>query len=234
MKQPRQFARTRRFSVSALTLMVAAPLLLAGCLQGSNIHQPTHRLNPVKVAESVERLELYARPNGLELSARDEFAVQTFLRSYTAEGSGPIYINRPANALTGQGVIQTDALLTRLMAASAIRPDAVQSGEYYSRPGDPAPVVLSYRTLKAISQDCSRLGDLSQTYGNGVTPEFGCFASANLAAMISDPRQLIEPYASDTPNAQRRQVVYDRYIQGSSTASERPEGQSVSSQEAGG
>ncbi|MEM9600026.1 MAG: CpaD family pilus assembly lipoprotein [Pseudomonadota bacterium] len=234
MKTCRQSGRLSVLSARMLTVTLAAPLFLAGCLQGSTINQPTHRLNPVKVAESVERLELYARPNGLELSARDEFAVQQFLHAYAANGSGPIYINRPANGLNGQGVLQTNALLTRLMAATAIRPDAVQSGEYYSRPGDPAPVVLSYRTLKAISQDCSRLGDLSQTYGNSVTPEFGCFASANLAAMITDPRQLIEPYASDTPNAQRRQVVYDRYIQGNSTASERPEGQSVSSQEAGG
>lgn len=229
-----QSSRFAVASVRSLAVAIAAPLFLAGCLQGSNVHQPTHRMNPVQVAESVERLELYARPNGLELSARDEFAVQDFLHGYRTNGSGPIYINRPAGTLTGQGVMQTNALLTRLMAETAIAPGRVQSGEYYSRPGDPAPVVISYRTLKAISQDCSRLGDLSRTYSNGVTPEFGCFASANLAAMITDPRQLIEPYASDTPNAQRRQVVYDRYIQGTSTASETPEGQSVSSQDVGG
>jgi pilus assembly protein CpaD len=88
--------------------------------------------------------------------------------------------------------------------------------------------------LRAVSQDCSSQSDLSVTYRNSVTPEFGCFASANLAAMISDPRQLIEPYATQSPNAQRRQVVYDRYIQGTSTASERPEGQQQSSQQAGG
>jgi type IV pilus biogenesis protein CpaD/CtpE len=52
--------------------------------------------------------------------------------------------------------------------------------------------------------------------------------------MITDPRQLIEPYTMQAPNAQRRQVVYDRYINGQSTASERPEGQMQSSQEAGG
>lgn len=223
-----------RKTYSFLTLAVAASALLGGCLQGGTLPEPTHRLNPVKVAESVERLELYARPSGLELSARDEYAVSAFLESYVAQGSGPIYINRPEAALDQQGVKQTDALLHRLMMRSGIRPEASQSGTYHTRPGDPAPVVLSYRTLRAVPQDCSHLGDLTITHRNSVTPEFGCFASANLAAMITDPRQLIEPYAMDAPNARRRQVVYDRYIQGTSTASERPEGQAQSSQEAGG
>lgn len=219
---------------SGLALALMAPALLAGCLQGGTLSEPTHRLHPVKVAESVERLELYARPNGLELSTRDEYAVSSFLEAYTAQGSGPIYINRPASAAHTQGIKQTDALIDRLMSRNGIRPGSAQSGTYYSRPGDPAPVVISYRTLRAVSQDCTAQSDLSVTHRNSVTPEFGCFASANLAAMISDPRQLIEPYATQPPNAQRRQVVYDRYINGESTASERPEGQMQSSQEAGG
>lgn len=222
------------FKTSGLAMALAAPALLSGCLQGGTLPEPTHRMHPIKVAESVERLELYARPNGLELSQRDEYAVRNFLEAYSASGSGPIYINRPASATHTQGIRQTDALIDRLMSHTGIRPGSAQSGTYYSRPGDPAPVVISYRTLKAVSHDCSASSDLSVTHRNSVAPEFGCFASANLAAMISDPRQLIEPYATQPPNAQRRQVVYDRYIEGTSTASERPEGQLQSSQESGG
>lgn len=222
------------FKTSGLALALAAPALLSGCLQGGTLSEPTHRLHPVKVAESVERLELYARPDGLELSQRDEFAVSAFLEAYAAQGSGPIYINRPASAAHTQGIRQTDALIDRLMSRNGIHLGSAQSGTYYSRPGDPAPVVISYRTLRAVPQDCSSQSDLSVTHRNSVTPEFGCFASANLAAMITDPRQLIEPYAMQAPNAQRRQVVYDRYIEGQSTASQRPEGQQQSSQQAGG
>lgn len=214
--------------------LVAGSVLLTGCLQGGATFEPTHRLNPVRVAESIERLELYARPNGLELSKRDEYAVANFIEAYKAQGSGPLYINRPASALNTAGVSQTNALIDRLMSHSGLNPVSAQSGTYYTRPGDPAPVVISYRTLQAIPQDCTGVGDLTQTGNNSVMPEFGCFASANLAAMISDPRQLIEPYASQAPNAQRRQVVYDRYIDGASTASDRPDGQRVSSQSSGG
>lgn len=214
--------------------LMATPVLLAGCLQGGHLPEPTHRMNPVKVAESVERLELYARPDGLELSQRDEYAVAAFLDAYRAQGSGPIYINRPASAANSQGVRDTNALVDRLMSRAGISLATAQAGTYHTRPGDPAPVILSYRTLRAVPQDCANLLSLHDTHMNSVTPEFGCFASANLAAMISDPRQLIEPYTTQSPNAQRRQVVYDRYIEGVSTASERPEGQRQSSQESGG
>ncbi|MGB3456486.1 MAG: CpaD family pilus assembly lipoprotein [Litorimonas sp.] len=225
---------TARRHTSAMALALCAPLLLAGCLQGGHLAEPTHRLNPVKVAESVERMELYARPDGLVLSQRDEYAVARFLQGYAASGSGPIYVNRPAASAGTPGLAQTDALIDRLMSHAGLSLASAQSGTYYSRPGDPAPVVLSYRTLRAVPQDCASLGSISALHTNSVTAEFGCFASANLAAMISDPQQLLEPYPTQPPNAQRRQVVYDRYIEGTSTASERPEGQRVSSQESGG
>ena len=64
------------------------------------------------------------------------------------------------------------------------------------------------------------MGSLTDTYSNQPQGGFGCFQSANLAAMITDPRQLLEPYASGQPNAQRRQVIYDRYIQGEPTAAQ--------------
>lgn len=64
------------------------------------------------------------------------------------------------------------------------------------------------------------MDNLTSTYNNQPHKTFGCFHSANLAAMITDPRQLLEPYAPGTPNAQRRQVIYDRYIEGQPTAAE--------------
>ena len=95
------------------------------------------------------------------------------------------------------------------MAQAGMNPNAVQTGQYSSHPGAPAPVVVSYRTLRAIPQDCRELDSLTDNYSNQPHGTFGCFQSANLAAMVTDPRQLLEPYALGQPNAQRRQVIYD-------------------------
>ena len=200
----------------ALTTIIG----LSACAVPTKSFQPVQMRNAVQVAESVERLELYTRPNGLELSARDKLAVAQFLDGYARSGDGPLYVNRPANALTGLGTQQAEAVIRGLMAQNGLGGNAIQSGQYPSRPGAPAPVVVSYRTLRAIPQDCREMGSLTDTYSNQTHSTFGCFQSANLAAMVTDPRQLLEPYASGQPNAQRRQVIYDKYIQGETTAAQ--------------
>jgi pilus assembly protein CpaD len=200
--------------------VVAAVIGLAGCATPSQTFAPTAMRNAVQVAESVERLELYSRPNGMELSARDKLAVAQFLDGYARSGDGPLYVNRPANALSGLGTQQAEAVIRGLMAQGGLNTSAIQTGQYANQRGAPAPVVVSYRTLRAIPQDCSDMGSLTNTYSNQPHSGFGCFASANLAAMVTDPRQLLEPYASGQPNAQRRQVVYDKYIQGEPTAAQ--------------
>lgn len=195
---------------------------LSACVAQPN---PMYRItenNPIKVAESIERLELYARPDGLELSARDRFAVSQFLEAYRANGDGPLYINMPSVAKSTMGAQQTQTMLQTMVAQSGINPQALQSGEYQSSPRVPSPVIVSYRTLRAIPADCRYMNSLSHTSENTPYSSFGCSQSSNLAAMVSDPRQLLEPYATSSPNSQRRTVVYDKYIQGESTASERP------------
>lgn len=197
---------------------LTAVLGLSACAAPSKTFKPTHLRNPVQVAESIERLELYSRPNGMELSARDKLAVAQFLDGYGRSGDGPLYVNRPTNALSGLGTQQAESVIRGLMAQGGLNPAAVQTGQYATAPGVPAPVVVSYRTLRAIPQDCRQMGNLTNTYSNQPREMFGCFQSANLAAMVTDPRQLLEPYAAGQPNAQRRQVIYDKYIQGEVTA----------------
>lgn len=201
------------------TVMLSA-LGLAACATPAPTLKPTHIRNAVQVAESIERLELYTRPNGLELSARDTLAVAQFIDGYARSGEGPLFISRPANALSGLGTQQAEAKVRQLMAQGGLNPAALQAGQYASAPGAPAPVVVSYLTLRAIPQDCREMNSLSSTYSNQPHSSFGCYQSANLAAMISDPRQLLEPYTMGTPNAQRRQVVYDKYIAGTPTSAQ--------------
>ena len=71
--------------------VLTAILGLSACAAPSELHeQPTTR-NAIQVAESIERLELYTRPNGLELSARDKLAVAQFLDGYGRTGDCLLY-----------------------------------------------------------------------------------------------------------------------------------------------
>lgn len=209
------------------SVCLGSTVLLAGCYSspaGQMVPSTFH--NQIQISESIERLELYSRPGGMELSARDQDAVTQFIATYGQFGDGPLYINMPAAAQNGMGTQQA-AQIVRQAALQMGVGGAIQSGQYQTRPGSPAPVVVSYRRLKTIAQNCRQLGDLMSTDNNMASPQWGCSHNANLAAMVQNPRQLLEPYAMGPSNAERRLQVHDKYIAGELTASEFPERQVV-------
>ena len=214
---------------TALGVAMAAPLvLLGGCLQGPDLPPAAFR-NPVTVADSLERLELYPRRDGMDLSARDRSAMAGFLAGYGRGGSGPILIHAPDGAGAGAAAAKSEVRMA--MAAVGLGDAPVSTKSYPARPGAPAPVVVSYRRLKTVLPDCGALAtDLRITGRNVPTPAWGCAHASNLAAMVADPEQFLGPYPTTAPDAARRMVIYDKYIEGSPTGAAAPAGQKVSSQ----
>ena len=223
--------KTPTFSHVKLAVIAASLCgysVLTGCSTPQASHGPVANWSDIQIAESVERLELYARPDGLSLSARDETAVAQFLQNYGRFGDGPLYINMPGHPSAQRGAAATQTLVRRLMAEVGLRGAPIQAGQYQTAPQSPAPVIVSYRRLKTVPHDCQRQGNLTLTYNNQPYEGFGCSYYANLGAMIEDPRQLLEPYPLAPSDMQRRMTVYDKYIKGESPASEQPDRQEVS------
>lgn len=200
-------------------------IVMAGCQTPTPSAGPTPFNHKIQIAESIERLELYTRPTGLELSARDQMAVTQFLETYSRQGEGPVYINTPSSSAHGIGAQQAQAIIRQNLAAIGLHGAPVHTGQYQAGYGAPAPVVVSYRTLKTVPQDCRQLGNMTDTYNNQPYSNFGCSQSSNMAAMIQDPRQLLQPYDMTVPDSQRRQTIYDKYIKGENPASKQPDRQ---------
>jgi len=215
--------------IKSLMTVGLASALLASCSTQRPQELPLFLKNPIQVAESVERLELYARPDGMSLSARDQDAVATFLSAYARYGDGPLYINMPSQG--NAGTFQTQGMVKTMMAQIGLAGVPIQEGQYQTAHYGPSPVVVSYRRLKTLPQDCTIRDSLAYTRTNQPYRQFGCSASANLAAMIDDPRQLLAPYALGEPDMRRRMTVYDKYIKGENPASQHPDRQEISSSE---
>ena len=209
--------------VSAIALTIGA------CSVPQESYAPMNGRFPIEIAESVERLELYARPDGLVLSARDQDAVAQFIGNYAAHGDGPLHINVPSRSDMTGGTQQTKSLIENNLAMFGLSAAQVQSGSYPSGTG-PSPVIVSYRRLKALPRDCRHLGDLTLTHNNQPYDTYGCAYHSNLAAMISDPRQLLEPRPLAPAETARRITVFDKYLNGESPASTQPARQEISAE----
>ncbi len=217
--------KSTRFVISIAIVAV----LVASCSSQRPQELPLFLKNPIQIAESVERLELYSRPDGMSLSARDQDSVAQFLTAYARYGDGPIYMNMPSQH--SAGTMQTKGMVRSMMAQLGLAGAPVQEGQYQSASYMPSPVVVSYRRLKTLPQDCTIRDHLNRTQTNQPYGQFGCSASANLAAMIDDPRQLLAPYELGAPDMRRRMTIYDKYIKGESPASQQPARQEISSSE---
>lgn len=212
-------------------LMSAIALTFSACAVPQAAPRPSINNDSISISESIERLELYSRPNGMSLSSRDQHAVSDFLATYGQYGDGPLYINVPGSQSGTVGTQQSAALVRQTMAQMGMGVGAIQTGQYQSNPTAPAPVVVSYRRLKVVPKDCRGMENLVETHGNRPIPSFGCAFHANLGAMIQDPRQLLDPYAMGASNAERRRTVYDKYILGELTGSVRPPDQEIDTEE---
>lgn len=224
--------RQQKFKTSPQSkLMLAcglAALILGGCTTYYPSEAPTSLRNKITVAETVERLELYAQPSGLNLSARDQDAVTDFVHLYGQYGQGPMYINIPGNASNGLGAQQAKSAITSRMQSAGISGSAVQMGQYAANAGVPAPVVVSFRRLTTAPINCEQGAFLTSTSTNQPYDNFGCAQTANLAAMIDNPRQLLAPYALSPSTMIRRSSVIEAYGNGEPTGTPRPDGQEVS------
>ena len=61
--------------------------------------------------------------------------------------------------------------------------------------------------------------NISRSATNQVQSQFGCSVTANMAAQVANPADLLGPSAIDPVDAQRRDVMLGKYRRGEVTAS---------------
>ncbi|HRK71667.1 MAG TPA: CpaD family pilus assembly protein [Micropepsaceae bacterium] len=220
---------------SLLSLLVGA-LLLGGCATSEadiTSSYPVEYRHPITVEPQIAELEI--APDAAEgVSPRDRAVLATFLRGFRENGNGRLTVSSPADGRDLRAASKTMGYVLEMAAAEGITRDRIALGSYGAA-GGMGLVKLSYTAYVARGPECGNFSeDLASTPGNNPTPNFGCASQANLAAMIGDPRDLIDPRAMDPADAARRDTVLGEYRRGESTASDRSESESGQVSEVGG
>ncbi|MFN3958363.1 MAG: CpaD family pilus assembly protein [Parvularculaceae bacterium] len=135
---------------------------------------------------------------GAGLSGIDKARLRAFADSYMRNGHGSLTLTAPGGA-GGQSEAVSAALYefgvpTERIAASA-----------YGAGAPTSDLILSYTHYVATPSTCGIWeGQAERDFRNMRSPNFGCSAQNNLAAMIGDPRDLIEPAEMSPPDAEAR------------------------------
>ncbi len=221
----------RRSLPRRLRLALAAPLLagvLAGCadrhIEVGAIPDDYRNRHPITVREATSDLELFVASSDTRLTHADQTRVETFATRFRASRATVIRVRVPSGArndaaarLVADNV--TDVLRRRGVPRQRILVAPYPAGGLPDAP----PLLLSFNAMVAEVEPCGRWPeDLGNTAENRNYHNFGCASQSNLAAQISDPRDLLGPRGESEIDAERRSTVIERYRQGARTGSEAP------------
>ena len=163
----------------------------------------------IEVRQQPDEIRLAPHPTGL--SAAQEAALAELSSRWRAAGSGTITIQAPSNADAGATVEASRAALITLGA----NPEEVRVVSYQAPQDAPASVIVGYAAFKAVGPQCGQIwDDMSNDRANRTYANYGCAVTANVAAQIGSPRDLLQPRTMTPADAARRSVVLDKYRKG--------------------
>lgn len=185
-----------------------------------------HRVLTAAEVTAELRIEPFDAAQRLDEGGRS--AVRGFAAAYQAEGHGAIVISRPESHERETAALRMANDARALMIAEGVDPAHIAEGPYNAYGSVSAPLVISYRTWEAVAPNCPDVSQLDMVWTgtNSSLPSLGCAVTANLAAMIADPSDLVGAQPMDPADSGRRSIVMSKYRNGEVTASARAPGAS--------
>lgn len=204
----------RLFLIASMTALSAA---CTGVWNGQQQAMTVAESHPISVDTQIVTLTIDVAPAAAALSATDKARLRAFAEAYLTSGHGPLSVTSP----TGQaeGAALADAVRGELYA-SGVDYASMADTNYAPAQGGPRQVILTYTHYVATASACGVWhGMRARDYSNLRSPNFGCATQNNLAAMVDDPRDLIQPANTASTDAQARIRAIRAYRAGEVTSS---------------
>ena len=202
-----------RPSASAI-LVLALALGAAGCAStGPAPLTPLSRYS-LRVEPGLDRIALAVHDQGL--SANQHAALGQLAARYAAAGHGWVKVEAPAGddpVAAEQAYAVRDALRAAGVPAERIQIAA------YAAPDARAPVLAGFETVRAVVPDCAaEPRDMGIRFSNQSSGGFGCAITANMAAQIADPRDILGARPMTPADSGRAAVVFEDYRKGQTSS----------------
>lgn len=230
---PADVRRALRLAGALIGLSVA----LGACkhsgdvLPAASVPDDYHLRHPIAVTEADRSIVVFVGRGRGGLSAAQRADVMGLAQSWLREGTGAVSVDVPVNTPNARAAEDTLREIRATFAAAGVPPRALDVRQY--RPEDPrhmAAIRLNYPKISAVAGPCGLWPeDLGPSIHNKSYFEnkpyynFGCSNQRNLAAMIDNPSDLVQPRSETAAYAPRRAVAFEKYRRGTSTSTTYPE-----------
>lgn len=230
-------ARRRGAAATALRVFAAAGILMtvAGCNTTrdqqvtESIPTDYRKRHPISIREGERTVEIFVGTNRGGLTPGQRADVLSFAQVWKRESTGGILIDLPTGTANGPAAADAMREIRSILLASGVPAYGVNIKPY--QPADPAKLAtirLNYSRIVAEAGPCGLWPkDLGPSMGRSFNENqpywnLGCANQRNLAAMVDNPADLVQPRGEAAVHAARRSVVIDKYRKGESPATPYP------------
>jgi len=210
-------------SHAARTLLVTAALVgLSACASKvpdriDKADTPTEHFQ-ARAVESTPEMQLAVHGQGLSPAQTD--ALSVFVVDWAAAEGGSITIQVPSRGADSGASFRTAEGARSRLIAQGVPADRIVTQGYEPAEGAPGVVKLSYRRYEVVTPSCGKVWtNLARTASNDVQGNFGCAVTANFAAQLANPGDLVRPRDTTPADAGRRATVLEKYRRGEATSS---------------
>jgi pilus assembly protein CpaD len=187
--------------------------------------------HPIAIHEAERSVVIFVGHARGGLSPSQRADVVGLAQTWVREGTGAIVADVPVDTPNARAAANSFREVQALLAAGGVPPRGITLRHYH--PDDPrtfATIRLSYPRIAAVAGPCGLWPeDLGPSILNNRYSEnkqyynFGCANQRNMAAMIDNPSDLVQPRSETPAYTARRTAAFERYRKGDSTTTTYPE-----------
>src|SRR6267142_2710652 len=187
--------------------------------------------HPIAIQEADRSIVIFVGHARGGLSASQRSDVMGLAQTWVREGTGAIVADVPVDTPNARAAAASFREVQALLAAGGVPPRGITLRHY--RPDDPrtlATIRLNYPRITAVAGPCGLWPDnlgpsiLNRDYSeNKPYYNFGCAYQRNMAAMIDNPADLVQPRSETPPYTMRRSEAFERYRKATTTTTTYPE-----------
>lgn len=179
--------------------------------------------HPISITEKDRALRVFIGVNRGTLTPAQSAEVLAFAQSWREEATGGVIIDVPVGTANEASSAAATHEIESIIAASGVPPASIAVRSYRVTLRTLAPVRITYPRMAAQAGPCGLWPEdigpsMNPDYNENQPPwNYGCATQRNLAAMVADPADLVQPRGETPVYTMRRTTVMEKYRAGQST-----------------
>ncbi len=179
---------------------------------------------PILVSKEPQTLRVHVPASASGLNSRQRAEVIQFASQYRASdaGNGKVRISVPSGSANEVSAMHAVEDMRHILDEEGFSRTDIAIEAFYDDHNPTPPLLLSYTRYVAEAPHCGTFNtNLGSSRSNLPMENMGCSSQAALAAMVANPADLLEPRTSTARMSERRDVVFDEWVQGNKTSAVR-------------